>query len=63
MGKILTLQFMEPVDEIREKYKPGSIVKLNGKDYKVLKVQEPLPVTKVIFVDMKYEWKTVRTMN
>ena len=60
MCKTLTWEFMEPTDVVREKYKPGSIVKLNGKDYKVLKVQEPLPITKVIFGDMKYEWKTVQ---
>lgn len=38
-------EFMMPFDELKEKYKVGSIVEIDGKRLKVIKVLNTLPTT------------------
>lgn len=41
----MTKEFMMSVDELRTKYAVGSIVNIDGKQYKVVEIIDALPTT------------------
>lgn len=45
MGKIKTKEFMMSVDELKKKYKIGTIIQENGEKYKVLRIEKPMNTT------------------
>ena len=45
MGKIKTKEFMMSVDELKKKYKIGTIIQENGEKYKVLHIENPMNTT------------------
>ena len=44
-GKCITLKYFQSVEEVKERYRIGEIVNMDGKSYKVRDILEPIPST------------------